>query len=46
MSSPRRTKFSLGREHILQALLLAHHLLGFLGIRPEIRVGGLFLDFG
>ena len=27
------------RQHILQALFLAHDLLGFLWIRPEIRVG-------
>jgi len=31
---------------VLQALLLAHHLLGSLRIRPQIRVGGLLLNLG
>ena len=36
----------LGGQHIFQALFLAHHQLGFLRIRPEVRVGGLLFDFG
>jgi hypothetical protein len=31
---------------MLQTLLLAHHLLGSLRIRPQIRVGGLLFNFG
>jgi len=31
---------------VLQTLLLAHHLLRALRIRPQIRLGGLLLDFG
>src|SRR5271165_4510212 len=33
-------------EHVFQALLLAHHLLRALRIRPQIRVGRLLLNFG
>ena len=36
----------VGREHMLQPLLLAHDLLGSLRIRPQIRVGGLLFNFG
>ena len=36
----------LGGQHVFEALFLAHHLLGFLGIRPEVRVGSLLFDFG
>jgi hypothetical protein len=31
---------------VFQTLLLPHHLLGTLRIRPQIWVGGLLLDFG
>jgi hypothetical protein len=31
---------------MLEPFFFAHHLLGFLRIRPEIRVGGLFLNLG
>jgi hypothetical protein len=30
---------------MLEALLLAHDLLGFFGIRPQIRIGGLLVYF-
>jgi len=33
-------------QHIFQALLLAHDRLGFLWIRPEIRIGGLLFYLG
>ena len=36
----------LGREHLLKAFFFAHYLLGSLRVRPQIRVGGLFIDFG
>ena len=36
----------LGGQHILQALLLTHHLLGFLRIRPKTGVSSLLLNFG
>jgi hypothetical protein len=36
----------VGREHVLQPLLFAHHLLGSLRVRPQIRVGGLLFDLG
>ena len=36
----------VGCEHVLQALLFAHHLLGSLRIRPQVRVGGLLFNFG
>ena len=36
----------VGREHVLQPLLFAHDLLRALGIRPQIRVGGLLFNFG
>ena len=36
---------SLGGQHVLQTLLLAHDLLGLLGIRPEIRIDSLLFDF-
>ena len=39
-------QIGLGRQHILQTFLLAHHLLGFLWIRPKARVGSLLFDFG
>ena len=35
----------LGREHVFQALFLAHDLLRFLRVRPQVRVGGLFIYF-
>src|SRR5260370_22161531 len=34
------------REQMLQALFLAHDLLGFSRIRPQIGVGGLLVYFG
>jgi len=37
---------SVGGEHMLQTLFLAHDLLGSLGIRPQIRVGSLLLNLG
>jgi CRISPR/Cas system CSM-associated protein Csm3 (group 7 of RAMP superfamily) len=37
---------SFSGEKVFEALLLAHYLLGFLRIRPEIGVGSLLLDFG
>ena len=36
----------IGGEDVLQALLFTHHLLRTLRIRPQIRVGGLFFNFG
>ena len=39
-------QFCLGGEHILQALFLAHDLLGFLRIRPKIGVSSLLVNFG
>ena len=38
-------KVTLGREHVFEALLLAHDLLGPSWIRPEVRVGGLLFNF-
>ena len=43
---PATRQIGIGGERMLQALLLAHHLLGFLRIRPQVRVGGLLLNFG
>ena len=37
---------NLGRQHILQALLLAHDLLRLLWVRPQTWVSRLLLDFG
>ena len=37
-------QFGVGREGVFDALLLAHHLLGSFGIRPEIWVGSLLFD--
>ena len=39
-------QIGVGREQVLQTLLFAHHLLRTLRIRPQIRLGGLLLDFG
>ena len=39
-------EFSLVPEQILEALLFAHYQLRFLGIRPEVRIGGLSIDLG
>ena len=36
----------VGCKHVLQPLLFAHHLLGSLRIRPQVRVGGLLFNFG
>src|SRR5205085_2826668 len=33
-------------QHVFQALLFAHDLLRFLGVGPEIGIGGLLLDLG
>jgi hypothetical protein len=38
-------KVSLGRQRVFEALLLTHDLLGSLWIRPEVRVGGLLINF-
>jgi hypothetical protein len=38
-------EFGLGRQKSFQALFLSHDLLRFLWVRPELRVGGLLLDF-
>jgi hypothetical protein len=32
-------------QYVLEAFFLAHHLLRALRIRPQIRVGCLFVDF-
>ena len=39
-------KIGICRQQMLQTLFLAHHLLGSLRIRPQIRVGGLLFNFG
>ena len=36
----------VGGEQVLQPLFLAHHALGILRIRPQIRVGSLLVNFG
>ena len=36
----------ISSQRFLKALFFAHHLLGFLGIRPEVGVRSLFVDFG
>ena len=42
--SPRQ--ISVCGQGALQTLLLAHYLLRFLRIRPQIRIGGLPVNFG
>jgi hypothetical protein len=32
------------RQHFLETFALAHYLLRFCGVRPEIRIGRLLLD--
>jgi hypothetical protein len=39
-------EIGVGGEHVLEALLLAHHLLRTQGVRPQIRFGSLLFDFG
>jgi hypothetical protein len=44
--SAAASQISVGGEHMFEALFLAHHLLGALRVRPQVRVGGLLVDFG
>jgi hypothetical protein len=46
MSSGAPRQIAFERQHALQALALAHHLLRFFRIRPQIRVRRLLLDVG
>jgi hypothetical protein len=42
LGPPHQVAFE--RQHFLESLALAHHLLRFGGIRPEIRICCLLLD--
>ena len=39
-------KIAFQRQHCFQPLALAHHLLRFFRIRPQIRIRRLLFDFG